>query len=332
MKLQDCLGADLFVSAPPERDEPESVWTDSLQRGLIPQALYDLYRATNYLSPSGIAGWQTEASRGVSGYFARVVRGLHECVVESGELLDQVLEMMPQLYTPLNRGNVERASVSKFRGAFRLLFINFVGSLDAMAELVALVLPQEIPALRAGRGSFGPLLKWVRKPLPAVQGIISPARFHAENLHTVLASLLSASADRKDWVTLVRLYRNKLTHFGHQAWINFGLQCSDRKIYYFLPREWPFIPERFMELRVAGAVREDSPRAAQDQLESTLIHVDTAFFLQEINTRIRGVLEAALREVLSAITAFRIANPEELFVQIMDNKEKAAFTDFGSAV
>jgi len=331
MNLSDCLNADVFVSSPQERTEPEQMWTDARDSRVIPESLYHLYRETNYLSPSGIAGWETESGKVVSGYFSRVVRSLAECVIESSNLNNDMLMLLSETYTPLKRARGEswdRDAPRKFRSAFRLWLIDVTGALDSLAEITGILLPGAVKDLGVGHGASGPLLKWASSESQTAQGVIDPITHYAETLRVGLHAHVTLEP-RHDWLRLVRIYRNKLTHFGHQAFVNFGLQGPDSEVYYFLPREWPFNPEKYMTLATPLST-EDAAMSVRRHLTESLVSVDTATFLQESSRRLGALLETALGHLLATYRHIHILRVGEIASQIQKTTN-VMFEDFSAS-
>ena len=332
MRLSECLDLGVFVSAPAERDEPEPMWVAARDAGQIPANLYELYRITNYLSPSGIAGWRTEAARVVSGYFSRTVRSLTECFVEAAELEAEMVRLLATTYTPLKKARGEQwdqNATRRFRSAFRLWLIDVTGIVDSLAELTAMILPGAVPKLQLGQGASGPLLTWVGKELRAKEGVVDPITFYAEALHNALKSHVTLPPEH-NWWHFVRVYRNKLAHLGHQAFINFGLQGSDGEFYYFLPRQWPFNPEKHIEVRVPGELPTDDMSAKQ-HLAEALLMVDTATFIHESNNRMLLAVNDALAELLAAWRQLRIPDAADLSAKIDVATQGLTFRDFPAA-
>jgi hypothetical protein len=194
MRLADCnLDFDEVWSSPLEKDEAEADWIEPQTRGELPANFFSFYRTTNYLSLSRIAGFATQDQRLVSGYFARVMRGLKECLVESAELVLEVSEQGRNAYTPeksVTGQEWDRRASYKQRSAFRLLMIDLCGALDSLAEITELLLPGSVPNLSAGWSSFSSMYTWLTKPIPAPQGIVVPSTHFAEQLHQRLAPLV----------------------------------------------------------------------------------------------------------------------------------------------
>ena len=332
MQLQSCLGAGVVVTAPPERDEPEEMWVDARDQRVIPVELYDFYRTTHYLSPSGIAGWSTDAAKVVSGYFSRSVRSVAECLIEAADLKAQMLLNAAEMYTPLKKIRCETwdpQATRKFRSAFRLWLIDLVGAVDSLAEIIAIILPGAIRGVDVTRGASGPFLKWASRPLTASSGLVSPVSHHAECLHAAVHPHVALVASH-DWLGFVRMYRNKMTHFGHQAFLNYGLQCgTDGNIYYFLPREWPFNPERYMSAD-APPQSTDDPSQLDRHLQQSLAHVDIVTFLGEASTHFNALIGAAVGALSAAFIQLRVLHVNDIAALIQANTKQYEFVGFAS--
>jgi hypothetical protein len=327
MNLDRCLDVGGVVSAPPHRDEPEHEWVAARDAGTIPPEVYGLYRATHYLSAGSVAGFDTEEQRLISTYFSRVMRSLLDCLDESANLVDDARDQISRLYTPLKRIRGEawdKKAGREYRATFRLFLIDLVGALDALAELVALGLPGGVPGLRLGKCTFGTLLSWARKPLPRNVGIVTPVQHHAERLHEVLKQLVPAERPEEDWFELLRIYRNKVTHLGHQAWLQLGLQSKDDdEFYYFLPRTWPFIPERHM--RIGDAPQQDNTQL-KDYLFDSLMHVDVLTYSADAVRTVRGVVGAVVKILLEMYLQTNRIDARQLAPQLDGSSETCSFT------
>lgn len=301
MELSECLDVGGVVSAPPFRNEPEEEWVSARDAGTIPTELFDLYRATSYLSASALCGFDTEYQRLVSTYFGRVMRSLLDCLDEAAKAVAHMREETAQLYTPIKKVRGERWDRSadrRYRATFRLFLIDLVGALDALTELIALVLPSGVPGLKLAKGSFGSLRTWLRKPCPQANGLVTPVQHHVERLHAALSPHIAADNSKDDWFELLRIYRNKVTHLGHQSWLQLGLQATDEEIYYFLPRTWPFIPER--HLRVGENSNDPSDTRLRDHLIESLVHVDVLTYSTQVVAKVQHVVASAVKVLLEA--------------------------------
>src|SRR5438105_2834928 len=157
MKLSDChMQLSTVVTPPFEHDAPDDDWIEAKRIGYIPEQLWDLYRATRYLSASSLAGLETEGARVVTVYFARLIRSIKECLTDAAELRAAMRELNGRQYDPRKPypHEFDRDAARRHRSAFRSLLVNLVGALDVFADVIAIMLPREVPNLRAGGAAF----------------------------------------------------------------------------------------------------------------------------------------------------------------------------------
>lgn len=327
MKVTDCLDVGLVVSAPFEHDEADDQWSRAIAAGVLPAPLIELYENTKYLSASRLAGFRTEEQRIVSVYVGRVLRSIVECFVEANELVAPLREHLANSYTPIKRQRGEewdKAAGRKARSTFRLALINIFGILDGLAEVVALFLPGELKALKVGKGMFAPLQSWAVADLLPSGLIISPARAHVEELHRRLRETVVTDPTARAWLKLIRIYRNKVTHLGHQTWQEVGLQGPDGGIYYFVPRSWPFIMEQHL-----GTPGEEG--ALAHYLRSSLVHIQMHELVEQSILRVRGIADAVIGVAYDSYRALGIRQVDGIVQQLESTAESSEFTGVESA-
>jgi hypothetical protein len=322
MKVTDCLDVDLAISAPFEHDEPDDQWKLAIAGGVLPPSLIELYEGTKYLSASGLAGFTTEPQRIVSVYLSRVVRSVVECFTEAAGLVPLLREHLADGYTPLKKHvglPWDKTALGKARSAFRLALINVFGILDSLAELVAIFLPDEVKTLKVGKGMFTPLHDWAAADLQEPGLVVSPARPYVEDLHARLRDLFVSNATGRAWFKLIRMYRNKVTHLGHQTWQVVGLQGPDGEIYYFVPRSWPFIMERHL-----GTTGEEGAMA--NYLKSSLVHVEMPELLEKSISQTRLVADEVIGVLFDAYRVLGVRQVEHIASQLESTSESSEFT------
>jgi hypothetical protein len=322
MKVTDCLDVGLAISAPFEHHEPDEQWKRAIAAEVLPPAVIDLYEGTKYLSASRLAGFSTESQRIVSVYLGRVLRSMVECFVEAAELVPAFREHLADGYTPLKkrRGQSwDQTALQKARSVFRLVLIDLFGILDTLAELVAIFLPGEVKTLKVGKGMIRPLYDWAVADLPQPGLIVSPARPYVEDLHGRLRRLLVSDSTGRAWFALIRMYRNKVTHLGHQTWQEVGLQGPDGEIHYFVPRSWPFIMERHL-----GTTGDDN--ALANYLKASLVYIETHELLQQSISQARLVADNVVTVLFAAYRALGIRRVEDIAAQLEATSESSEFT------
>lgn len=265
----------------------------SESRWLHPGELWDLYRATRYLSASALAGFDTPDARVITVYFARLLRSTKECLLDAAELRAHMRDLYPRQYDPRKPypHEFDRDAARRHRSAFRSLLVNMVGVLDVFADIVAVMLPHEVPGLKAGGAAFSTIEKWLAKVHQLPSGLVSPAQHFVAELHSALAPLVVVtSGPEEDWLPLMRMYRNKAAHLGHESYTQFGLESkSSDSFAFFIPRVWPFVAEQHA---TAGL---PLPRANElvdfsDVLAEWLMHQDVEEYSEGAVRKVKVVL------------------------------------------
>jgi hypothetical protein len=331
VKLEDIPPPTQVRSAPIERNEPTKDWRPALRSGLLPSSLVDFYNDTGYLSASRLAGFDTESKRVLTVYINRLFGSLKECVVEAHEQALEHKAFLRETYDPTKGSRDEQAEElarRKARAAFRLFLIDIFGAFDAVAELIAVFLPGELERLTLGRGMFTQhVYEWAARPLSAPGIIISPARPFVERLHAYIRAEVVDDAVGAPWFSLLRAYRNKVTHLGHQTWQEYGLQAADGNIYYFLPRAWPSIPERDIQI---GPSDRPPTKTLMEHMADMLVHVDVPIFVDETYSRVVKFVDGCVRILYDTHRALGVRQIEELARHLAE-REIAKFTTFEPA-
>lgn len=331
MNLQEIPPPNQVRSAPPERDGPTKDWRPALRSGLLPPGLRDFYQETNFLSASRLAGFDTASKRVLTVYINRLFGSLKECIVEAHEQAQEHRMYLAGTYDPIKGKQDEQAEEiarRKTRAAFRLFMIDIFGAFDVVAELIAVFLPGEVDALRLGRGMFTKhVYDWAAQPLPTPGLIVSPATPYVEHLHQYIRREVIDDVVGGPWFKLLRFYRNKVTHLGHQTWQEYGLHAADDKIYYFLPRSWPSIPERDIQI---GPSDRQPTKTLLEHMSETLMHVDITTFVEETNKRAVMFVDGCVRILYDAYRALGVRRVDELAGEL-NEQEMANFTTFEPA-
>lgn len=281
------------VTPPFEHADPSDDWRVAKADEHIPNQLWDFYRATRYLSASALAGFETRDARIVTVYFARLIRSAKECLLDSAELRAEMRDLYRRQYDPRKAypHEFDRDAARRHRSAFRSLLVNLVGALDVFADVVAVMLPREIPRLRAGGAAFTDIEKWLAKPHQLPPGLISPAQHFVAELHQELAPIVVVSSGpERDWLPLMRMYRNKAAHLGHESYTQFGLESkTSDTLSFFIPRSWPFVAEQHTTTgspsRPANELVDFS-----DALTEWLMHQDLEEYSEGAIRKIKSVL------------------------------------------
>lgn len=291
----------------------------------------EFYRDTQFLSASRLAGFDTEDKRVVTVYINRLFGSLKECLVEAREKADEHRTYLERTYDPVKGRQDDEAedlARRRTRAAFRLFMIDIFGMFDAVADLIAVFLPGELDRLRLGRGMFTKhVYEWAQRPLSPPGIIVSPARPHVERLHEFIRRDLVDDSVGGAWFDLLRVYRNKVTHLGHQTWQEYGLQAADDRIYYFLARSWPSIPER--DIQIGPADRRQT-KTVLEHLSGFLMHIDVLTFVEETNRRSVAFVDGCIRILFDTYRALGVRRVDDLAAELKE-QEMSRFTTFEPA-
>jgi hypothetical protein len=304
MKLQELkLDVSAVVGAPLKIDAPEPTWLEARSSGLIPESLFTLYEAAGYLSFGAAPRFLADQDNVLFSYFGMLVRGLKQQLSEGAELLIELRQAHSRRYDPVKKAKGlawDPTADRRAKRGFRHLLVTAYGSLDILADLVALMFTGHIPGLTVGRAQFIAIEEWLRKPPPASGLVLTPYDDHLAQLRSKLGPAVLPDGPERDWLPLVRLLRNKGAHLGDDIFRYFGLYDNSGNLYLFVPREWPYLFEKYMKL----AGHEGPAKPFPQLLAETLMHEDYISFSEGLNTKIRYVLGAGSEIIRAAFVAF----------------------------
>lgn len=308
MRLEECdLNIVGVLTAPLVRTEPEPVWVAARDRGLIPESAFTFYRAAGYLSFGAAPPYLADDKNLLFSYFGMLLNGVREAFVDAeGELRD-FREAQSLTYDPGKRARGESWDPDADKRAkrhFRILLLSLQSGLDATADLVALFLTGLIPGLRLGRAQFSRVETWLSRPLsPGGTLIIKPQRDRLERLHARLEPIVNAADPEREWLPLMRMFRNKAAHLNDAVFRYMGLPAPDDRFYTFLPRQWPFIPEEHIRVGDATRAQETEPIAAL--LRRTLLQQDIVSYAFGLRNKVKALVDAALDELTASYAQLR---------------------------
>ncbi len=323
------------VMPPLDRDEPEEDWYTAKEEGLIPGQVWDLYRSTRYLSAAALAGFETADARVVTVYFSRLIRSVKDCLVDAAELRKQMHAQSALQYDPRKSYPQEfsRDAARLHRSAFRGLLVNLVGALDVFADVVAVLLPGQIANLRAGGAAFTDVEKWLGKPYVLPPGLITPSQHYAAELHAQLSpEVIVTDGPERDWLPLMRMYRNKSAHLGHQSFGQFGLQNkADEDFSFFIARSWPFVAEQYATTGLPTAPEDDLVDFS-DVLNDWLMHQDLEEYSEGAYRKIRAILGIGFGVLHSAYVQLKeLPVAQQTLADLEKNRQAYKFEYFKDA-
>ena len=331
MRLQDCiLDVDRVVTHPLTRTSPEEEWVEARDSGAIPHSLFGLYEAADYLSFGAASGFLADPERMLFGYFGMLLRGLRDALVEGAELAREFEQAQANVYDPVKKLRGEqwdpRAPI-RARRTFRYLTVTISSCLDSFSELIALFFTGRIPGLKLGTAEFVKVEKWLRSPLQSPGSIVSPQDHHLQSLYRELQPIVCAGGPERDWLPLLRLYRNKSAHMGDHMFMIMSFHDNKGVFHAFMPRQWPYIFEK--HLSVGGAQQQPQQEEIRNHVEEVSVHQDMISYVHDLLKKAQGLLAIGCQCLQVAYRDFRSFQPNSAaLTQLDDNAQKYAFLYF----
>lgn len=332
MKLRDLnLEVVGVVGAPLKITSPEPAWLQAQASGLIPEALFKIYETASYLSFGAAPQFLADADNVLFSYFGMLVRGLKGQLVEGAELLEDLKKAHSQLYNPVKKARGlpwDPTADRRAKRAFRHLLVTAYGSLDILADLVALMFTGRIPGLSVGRAQFISIEEWLRKPAPSSGSTVTPYDHYLGQLRDRLRPLVLPGGPERDWLPFVRLLRNKGAHLGDDVFRYFGLYDDTGNLFLFVPREWPYLFEKHVKPVGHGVQTKPFPLL----LMETLTHQDYISFSEGLNTKVREVVGEGSEIIQAAFVAFSgFPLNQAALSELKDNSRSFQFEYFDSS-
>jgi hypothetical protein len=317
MRLRDCvLDVDLFVGAPFQRNQPDEAWIEARDSGAIPPELFGLYQAAGFLSFRAGSRFLTDDQNVLFSYFSMILTCLMDGLVDAnGRLADFAKDQdLTYDYGKKVRGEPwDPGADLRARRHLRDFLLALDGSLDTLADIIAMFLTGSIAGLRLGRGEFATIERWIAQPLKSSSPIPTPYDSHLQKLYGALKPLIFSRPSEEDWLPLMHMLRNKSIHLGQATLRQMGLHDTRGRFYVFLPRIWPFIWERDFKPH-DPSVKVDMPNL----LTSLLIGQDILSFTDGLHKKVMEVIQAAISEVLSMYRAFENFETNQAAIRELD--------------
>jgi hypothetical protein len=331
MKLPDLkLDVSAVVGAPMKIDSPEPTWLEARASDIIPESLFRLYKAAGHLSFGAAPSFLADPDNVLFSYFGMLVRGLKQQLSDGVELLADLKRADSQIYDPIKKAkglSWDPTADRRARRAFRHLIVTAYGSLDILADLVALMFTGRIPGLTVGRAQFISIEEWLRNP-PAASGVVlTPYDDHLAQLRSGLYPFVLPNGPDRDWLPLLRLLRNKGAHLGDDIFRFFGLYDDSGSLYWFVPREWPYFFEKHMKPAGSAGPAKPFPQL----LMETLMHEDYISFSEGLNARIRQIVGTGSETIRAGFVAFsRFSLNKAAILELEKNSRTFGFEHFES--
>jgi len=306
MRLENCaLDIAGVTMAPPFRNAPEDVWLRARDSGAIPGSLFDLYARAGYLSFGAAPLFMKDDENILFSYFGMLLRSVMNALVDADDEVRLFVEARAQVYDPGKRIRGEAwdpTAEDRARRHLRHLVLSLQAALDGFSDTSALFFTGLVPNLRLGRAQFSRLEAWLAHPLPVPGLILSPQEHILRQLYDALRPLVYPDGPDRDWLRVMRLFRNKAAHMGDAVFRYVGLHDDSGRFYTFLPRQWPYILERYM--KPAADSGHPDPGRLPALLRETLMHQDIKSWVRGLRLTVQAVLDSGFSRLNVAFQTF----------------------------
>jgi hypothetical protein len=333
MQMDDCMieGTLTAVTAPLTRAEPDPEWLSAKESGIVPLSAFSLYRRANFLSFGSSPRFLSDRDHYLFGYFSMVLESVRGTLVDADDAVSGFAAAQSQTHDIGKEYRGETWDDQAGRSAknhFRMLVLSLCSTLDAIAELTAVLLTGGIPGLVVGKAEFQRIEDWLRTPLRAKRNkVVTPTRSKLEELHQSLRPIVEAGGSEKDWLPLMRLFRNKAAHLGTESFREVGFHDSERRFYRFFPRHWPVLWEEHLRSKAqlgAGAVNP-----TLTALRRQFMRQDNISYVQGLRAKVTILTASAFAILDSAYAEFKdFESNESALAQLKGNVKAFAFERF----
>ena len=331
MHLKNCvLDVDFTTLAPFIRKEPEDSWLKALESSAIPAPLFESYRNAGYLSFGAAPSFLRDGENVLFSYLTMILRSLLESLVDAHEQIPPFIEAQGRTYDLGKKARGEPwdpGADAKAKRHFRDLLIALQGSLDALADLIALFLTGMIPGLTLGRAQFARIEAWLERPLPPIGLVTTPYDICLRKLRDTLAPMVLPSPPERDWLPLMRMLRNKVAHLGQPVFRTVGLYDEEFRFWSFVPRQWPFIWEKHMKPHDPSIPVDRS--VLPKLFPELLMHQDITSYATGLRKKVLDVIGAGASVVNEAYRDFKDFAPNQAaLAELQSNSVAYEFESF----
>jgi hypothetical protein len=309
MLLKDCVlkGIDVVQTSILQWNEPEPRWIAARDTVAIPPELFSLYEQLGYLSFGAAPPLFSDEKNVVFSYLSMTLNCLLDNLVDAQAHGTELVKNEALLYDigkKIRKEPWDPNADARFRRNLRDILIALDGSLDTLADLIALFLVGrwKIPGLRLGRGDFVSIEGWLSQPFKSTT-IVTPYDSHVRTLYDQLRPLVICDPPEQDWLGLTHILRNKALHFGQSMLRQVGLHDTKPQFYIFIPRQWPFIYERYM--KPANPSLPHDPNMMRELFVDSLIHQDVLSFARGLHLRVSRIVSIVASWTAKVCTDFR---------------------------
>jgi hypothetical protein len=332
LKIQDCnLNLQAVSMATFVRDEPEESWLRTTDTGSIPLSLFDLYRRASYLSFGSAPSFLKDSENILFSYFALMMRSLANSLTDADSECKELLEANKETYYPGKHlddltwtREKSEAAAKRASEAFRSLLMSLHASLDALSEIIAVFSQGTIKRLKVGRAEFASIEAWLETDYEQSSLITTPRDIYLSELHATLRPIIHAAPPECGWLPYMRHLRNKAAHLGDGPFRSSVLRGNDGGFYTFIPREWPYLWEKYMK-----PLGEQQSISMSDLLQRMLMHQDIDEFAQAALRKVKQVVSEACSLTAKAYTDFSNFGFNQIaFDELASNSKEFAFQHF----
>ncbi len=325
MRLEDCITDIAALGVPPlEKSMPEDCWIEARDSGAIPSPVYDLYVKANYLSLDASPTFLADSDRVLFTYFRMLLSSLRSAMIESA---DELAEFLTADASKWSGGTWDLKAEEKARRHFKHCLVALQASLDILADLIALFFPGRVKNLRVGRAQFSYIETWLESATLRNNGIVTPHEHFLQQLHDVLKPIVLPDSAEREWIRLMRLFRNKAAHLGTGMFRYVLLRQRGGPLYTFLPRQWPYIWER----HIVSVGRDATPRA--EPFQEILVHQDVQSFMEGLRAKVNDVIASGTAVLITAYDQLKDCPVDtKALSELESSTEKCGFEHFTNAV
>jgi hypothetical protein len=312
MLIEDCevqgqLGA---ITATLTRTEPEADWLKARDAGIVPTSVFSLYKRAGFLSYGSSPRFFSDPKHYLFGYFSMVLESVKGTLVDAAEAADSFALAQSEIHDVGKELRGESWADDANRRAknhFRMLVLSLSASLDATSELTALLLTGQIPGLVVGKGAFNEIERWLKAPMPPMKtAIITPQRVVLENLYQHLHPIVEATGPEKDWLPVMKLFRDKAAHLGTVHFREIGFHDKNIRFHRFFPRRWPLLWEEHM-----SAAGSKEPHPTLESMVGQFMRQDNISYVRCLRAKVTTLTGVAFDVLDSAYENFKDFQPNQ---------------------
>lgn len=333
MRLQDCsLDINLVAIHPVHRTEPEASWVEGRDSGTIPSSVFDLYSCASYLSFGTAPPFLADDDKTLFTYFGMLLESLKDSLVEANDELGLFVSVQNHRYDPGKEARGEQwdpLAEEQSGRHFKYLLLSLHSALDALADVVAIFFTGRISRLCVGRAQFSRIETWLEEPVVRSSSEVTPQEHFLQELRSALHPLVYPDSPERDWLRLMRLFRNKATHLGRTAFRYWVLHDKAGQFYTFLPRQWPYFWEK--HLRPADPSGPAGLESSAALLQKVLIQQDMITYAQGLRMKVHDVIASGALVLNAAYEQLKDCSLNILaLAELKRNSEAYSFECFGA--